>query len=82
MCERAADQIERAAARMQAVLDWLRTEPDIEKRRALFFSGIPEFAALDLALANGSAKHGGGHGPAPTAPRQPLSKASTSSSHF
>jgi len=36
MRERTADAVERAAIQMQGVLDRLRREPDLEKRRQLF----------------------------------------------
>jgi hypothetical protein len=55
--ERTAAAVERAAARMQAALDRLRSEPDLEKRRAMFFAGMPEIGALDRAFAEANAAH-------------------------
>jgi len=57
MRERAADALERAAMQMQFALDRLRREPDLEKRREMFYAGMPEFGALDRAFADANTVH-------------------------
>jgi hypothetical protein len=55
--EQAADALERAAIRMDGALDRLRREPDLEKRRGMFYAGIPEVGELDRAFADAQAVH-------------------------
>jgi len=63
--EQAADALERAAIRMEGALDRLRREPDLEKRRALFYASLPEFGELDRAFLSANALNAHGELVAP-----------------